>query len=288
MLQNYQIEKIKRCPICKSSKRNLKFVKDLDGITSYIYKCSKCNLVYNGIKLKNRNSKVLNAKFSEGKKDIVNFKRWERLQNNKLSKIEKFLKKTPKKDHLKVLEVGCGLGALLSAAKKRGWQEYGIEPFVKSYKLAKKKKLNVVNKLLKDTKYPPNYFDLIIALEVIEHFDNPLEEFKQMKRVLNEEGVIVVQTVNVDSIKFKIKKSKSRYIYYDHLCYYSPKTMKNILDKLGMKIVKSLPDEIDFFKRMHWCRTTKEKLKWAMFYVIRAMVLNKPILGSMTLYIQKK
>ena len=282
------IEKIKICPICQSSKRKLKFTKKRDGITSYIYKCLRCDFVYNGIKLKDRNSEVLDDKFSEGKKDIVEFKRWERLQNNKLSKIEKFLKKTPKKDNLKVLEVGCGPGALLSAAKKRGWQEYGIEPFVKSYKLAKKKKLNVANKLLKDTKYPPNYFDLIIAIEVIEHFDNPLEEFKQMKRILKEDGVIIVQTANVDSIKFKIKKSKSHYIYYDHLCYYSPKTMKNMLNKLDMKIVKSLPDEIDFFQRMKWCRTTKEKLKWVMFYVARIMVLNKPILGSMTLYIEKK
>jgi len=283
-----QIKQIKKCPLCKSIQRELKFTSIRDGIPSYIYKCKKCDLVYNGIMLQNKNSSLLDDKFSEGKKEINEFNRWERLQNHKLFKIEQFIKKSPKKETLRILEIGCGPGALLSAAKKRGWKEYGIEPFVKSYTLAKDKGLNVHNGFLKDKNYPDNYFDLIISIEVVEHFEDQVNEFKEISRVLKEDGLIVIQTANIDGIKFKIKKSKSPYLYYDHLCYFSPKTLTKILDKFNLNIVKSFPDEINLKNRLIWCKTFYSKFRWVIFYIIRAIFLNKPILGSMTLYIQHK
>ena len=108
-----------------------------------------------------------------------------------------------------------------------------------------------------------------------------------MKRVLKDDGVIIIQTGNVDSLFSKFQKDKWMYYYYDHLCYFSPKTLTKLLEKVDMHIDKIFPDEVSWSARMKWCNNLKEKLSWTLFYFIRLLTLKRPILGSMTAYIEK-
>jgi len=270
---------IQKCPLCNSQNKILLCTPEKDNIKSQIQKCLACDFIYNGIKLENKNSELLYDKFVYDEKD---YQRWKTLYINKIKNIEKITKKKGN-----ILDLGCGPGQLLAAAKESGWNEFGIEPFVNTYKFAKSKGLNVKNCLLKDTKFPDKYFDIIIAIEVIEHFINPVEEFKEMKRVLKDDGVVIIQTGNVDSLFSKFRKDKWMYYYYDHLCYFSPKTLTKLLEKVDMHIDKIFPDEVSWSARMKWCNNLKEKLSWTLFYFIRLLTLKRPILGSMTAYIEK-
>jgi 2-polyprenyl-3-methyl-5-hydroxy-6-metoxy-1,4-benzoquinol methylase len=279
--------KVKECPMCRSRDRKLMYTPIRDSIKSYIYDCNNCGFRYNGIKLIDKNLKILDSKFITGYTKKNKFSRVEELYNHKLSKIENYMNKSPKNNKLRILDLGCGVGVMLSAAMKRGWKGCGVDPSISCCEVARSKGLTVESKTLTEIGYKNNYFDLITAIEVIEHFEDPVKEFTEMRRTLKKDGLIVIQTANVGSLNFIVKGGKAPYYYYDHLCYYSMKTIKMMLKKLNLKIVRAIPDEISLKHRIKSCNNLTQKIKWTMFYAMRALFLNKPYLCSMTLYIKK-
>ena len=122
-----------------------------------------------------------------------------RVTDPRYLKILKILK------HRKVgslLEIGCGDGEFLMVAKKNGWDVTGVEISKKAAKRARKKGLNVMahdanNKL----PFKNNFFDMIVAGEVIEHTFDDMKFLNECHRVLKKNGVLVFTTPNLLSLK---------------------------------------------------------------------------------------
>jgi len=73
-----------------------------------------------------------------------------------------------------------------------------------------------------------NSFDTIIAGELIEHLSKPVKFFKESKRVLKSEGIIIITTPNKNSLLNKIFKS---YFTKSHKYLFDTKTIKSIISK---------------------------------------------------------
>lgn len=275
------IKKVVHCPVCSSKKRKLMFTTSRNNILSEIYECLGCGLVHNGIQLQDKEeSSYLSKNFLE------KYSQKHKKQYAYALEYMKILKN--KVNGEKMLDVGCGAGVFMEAAKRIGFNTIGIEPFKPSAKIARQKKLKVINNFLSKTNFSPKKFDLILAIEVIEHFSNPVKEFRIMSRLLKKDGLIVLQTANQNSLASLIKGKKRNYYYYDHLCYFSPKTLDYALDKVGLKIVKKYAGIVPYFKHLKSCSNFKEILKTSKIHFCRLFVFNKPILSSMTLFIRKK
>jgi 2-polyprenyl-3-methyl-5-hydroxy-6-metoxy-1,4-benzoquinol methylase len=275
------IQEVINCPVCSSIKRKLMFTSSRNNIISKIYRCHACGLVYNGIKLRDKEeSAYLSKNF------LQNYSKIYKKQYAYALEYMKILKNKVKGE--KMLDVGCGTGIFMEAAERIGFKTIGTEPFKPSVKIARQKKLKVVNKILSKTKFSKKKFDLILAIEVIEHFSNPVKEFRIMSRLLKKDGLIILQTSNQSSLTSLIKGKKRNYYYYDHLCYFSPKTLNYALDKVGLKIVKKYAGIVPYFKHLKSCSNFKEMLKISKIHFYRLFVFNKPILSSMTLFIRKK
>jgi len=91
-----------------------------------------------------------------------------------------------------------------------------------------------------------NSFDLVTSIEVIEHFTDPLEEFKVMKSLLKPGGQILASTGSKDSHIWSssetcnIAESLNYLIPYrprngGHICFYAMKTVEKLAEILGMK-----------------------------------------------------
>jgi SAM-dependent methyltransferase len=274
------IKNVVKCPVCSSKKRKLMFTTERNNITSEIYKCLGCGLVHNGIRLKDKEeSEYLSKNFLE------NYKNTHKKQYAYALEYMKILKNKVKRKRM--LDVGCGTGIFMQAAERIGFRTVGIEPFKPSAKIAKQKKLKVVNKFLSKANFSQK-FDLILAVEVIEHFSSPVKEFRKMSWLLRKDGLIVLQTANQRSLASLIMGKKRNYYYYDHLCYFSPKTLNYALDKAGLKITKKYAGIVPYFKHLKHCSNFKEMLKISKIHFCRLFVFNKPILSSMTLFIRKK
>lgn len=101
---------------------------------------------------------------------------------------------------LRFLDIGCNRGFLLAAGVERGADVYGIElvaelmlPFCNTYPQLRDRifsdKLSQVAPQL-----PDGVFDLVSAIDVIEHFENPASDLREIHRLLREDGILVVQT----------------------------------------------------------------------------------------------
>ncbi|HYV91960.1 MAG TPA: class I SAM-dependent methyltransferase [Chitinophagales bacterium] len=128
-----------------------------------------------------------------------------------------------------LIDVGCGIGYFLEVAKERGWNVYGTEFTDDAVRICRDKGIMMHQGKLDPENYEPHSFDVVISIEVIEHINNPLEETRNFKSILRTGGCIYLTTPNFNALSRIILKEKWNVLAYpEHLCYYSPKTIRRL------------------------------------------------------------
>jgi ubiquinone/menaquinone biosynthesis C-methylase UbiE len=106
----------------------------------------------------------------------------------------------------KILDVGCGTAHLTQWIREKGFNVYGIEPSDEMYQYAKLNFPDIEIKQAISSKipYPDNYFDLIVAFEVLRYLDKAenRKSFHEFHRVLKSNGQFFITQVNRFSTDF--------------------------------------------------------------------------------------
>lgn len=101
----------------------------------------------------------------------------------------------------KILDVGCGTAHLTNWIKEKGFDVYGIEPSNVMYNYAKSNfpEIEIKQAISSEIPYPDNYFDLIVAFEVLRYLDKTenRKTFKEFHRVLKIDGKFFITQVNL-------------------------------------------------------------------------------------------
>ncbi len=101
----------------------------------------------------------------------------------------------------RLLDVGCSYGAFLEMACGRGWQAHGVELSPKSSRYAVEERgFEVFTGTLEEAGYPENHFSAVTLWDVIEHLCRPVETLKETWRILEPGGVLVLFTINQQSL----------------------------------------------------------------------------------------
>jgi len=170
----------------------------------------------------------------------------------------------------KVLDVGAGMGAFLSYAKKTNkWQCFGTETSQYAVEFAKREfdiALSVGQ--LEDLGYPEKSFDVLTFWHVLEHLPYPSRAIKEAGRILKENGFLFIAVPNdswlgrrhffknafkkaINRLPLKKKlKLKKMYPEIDeegnkHLFYFTPPTLTKLLEKYGFRIRRRSVDYDD-------------------------------------------
>lgn len=242
----------KKCKICDSSKIKLKYVvEDYD-----IFKCNNCSVVFLDFHKDFDISKLYSSDYYLEREEYY-LKNYivDPSCNIKSPHIDDFREGLNIIESLKprgrLLDVGCGMGLFLFMAKQRGWDVFGVD--VSDYATDFTKKSFGINCFVGDLKkasFPDKYFDVITLWDVIEHFENPIDELEEIRRILSDDGIILFDTPNAESLmrliahwlykitggifKYPIKKLYHQF----HIFYFSMKTLKILLDKSGFEIIE--------------------------------------------------
>ena len=106
------------------------------------------------------------------------------------------------------MDIGCGDGnfTVLMAKSLRAKEVYGVDISEKGVEMAKRKGVKAFKVDVDEENLPfnDNYFDVVTALEVIEHLFDPDHFLEEVYRVLKPNCIFVLSTPNLASIHNRI------------------------------------------------------------------------------------
>ena len=141
--------------------------------------------------------------------------------------------KTEIKPHHKILDVGCGNGALKQLFPQNTL--VGIDKLAASIKLALKAGYNQAHKVDIDTKKLPfknRSFDVVVCSHVLEHLFQPLFATEEMYRVLKPKGFLFVSVPT--------RKNKKYDDDYTHVRPFTQHSLETLLKDAGFEKLKFL------------------------------------------------
>lgn len=150
------------------------------------------------------------------------------------------------KKNLKILDVGCSYGYLTWVLNCMGHQTFGIDitkqaigfatgTFGQTFYYAD------TREFLKE--FPQQKFDLVVAIEVIEHLSQPMDFIQDCAELLNKKGNILITTPNKDFNQFfedrkEINKDKIWMMEEPpiHFAIYGKQSMEYIAKENNLKV----------------------------------------------------
>jgi SAM-dependent methyltransferase len=88
---------------------------------------------------------------------------------------------------IKILDVGCGTGANLEMLAQFGAAE-GVDVSDDALEFCRQKGLKVQKGLAEEMPFADKSFDIVTALDVVEHLDDDIAGLKEMNRVMADDG----------------------------------------------------------------------------------------------------
>ena len=138
-----------------------------------------------------------------------------------------------------VLDIGCFNGALLQFLGA-GWERFGVEPSAPAAQMARSRGVNVLGATIDDVPRELS-FDVIVAIDVVEHIADPLPFFRAVARHLRPRGAFIVQTGDLDAWTWRLEGSRYWYCSLpEHVSFYNRKAMTELAARTGMKSVGHL------------------------------------------------
>ncbi len=125
--------------------------------------------------------------------EIYSYKR--RPKSDYPNLLAKYLaKKFLKKVNGKLLDVGCGRGDMLRAFKEINFEVYGIDLSKEAIEMCHPINVQNINLENENFNYSEKNFDVIFSKSLIEHLDNPINFMTSCKKLLSEDGSLIVMT----------------------------------------------------------------------------------------------
>jgi len=227
-----------KCQICSGEKVN--FIKK-EGQWDVV-ECRTCSFVYitplpDEQFLRHYYQKYLPA-------DEVRITQWQEMMSDIFQRSLDVIENRCNHQKGALLDIGCGYGFFLDAARQRNWQVFGVEPCEHARAYAKSKSIEVGTANLFDRKYNDATFDVITLFYVLEHLPEPLRYLKEVNRILKPGGLLLARVPHTTPLVKVLKILNIQNQLYDvpsHLSDFSPRTIALALEKTGFYDVHTFP-----------------------------------------------
>jgi 2-polyprenyl-6-hydroxyphenyl methylase / 3-demethylubiquinone-9 3-methyltransferase len=166
-------------------------------------------------------------------------------------------------NHAKVLDVGCGGGLLTNRLAEKGFDVAGIDLSESSLEAAKKydvsKKVNYVLASAYQLPFPDHEFDVVCAMDILEHVEEPQQLIMEASRVLKKGGFFFFHTFNrnilsyllvIKGVDWFIPNAPKNMHVYD--LFIKPDELKQLCINANLPIITMLGFEPNLFDKRFW------------------------------------
>jgi SAM-dependent methyltransferase len=139
----------------------------------------------------------------------------------------------------RLLDVGCGTGLFLEAARRAGWEVRGTETSEDSIGYASRfTAAPIFQGKLADLNDHSTY-DALTYWDVLEHLPDPRAELELARGRLDERGVIGISLPSVRGLKARLQRNGWRYYApsMGHLSHFTPRTLSMLLSQAGFQVI---------------------------------------------------
>lgn len=166
------------------------------------------------------------------------FNVWQRMEKNHWwYKARRFLVKKLVKGG-NILEIGCGVGSLISALAGKNRKVIGIDPSKPAIKMAKQKikEMNLKGVFIvvgrgEMISFSDDFFDSIICTDVLEHVKEDLSLLIELRRVLKKDGIALISVPALQKLWGKQDDEQHHYRRYSMI------ELEYLLEKANFKII---------------------------------------------------
>ena len=228
------------CPVCGSGDSKLYFEKDYFRFVQ----CEKCSMVY----LNPRPSTEAAYDFYNSLWTTIYFE-MKFLGSSDTVKIDNLANQANidlierhypalKSGKGNLLEIGIGGGYFLRTAKQAGYNVWGIDVGNESIEqVAAEFGGQVKNCDLFSAGFESRQFNLVYMRDVFEHVPNPKPMLDEINRISKEDATLYIEVPNIEGLIYKIVGKRHVCVFgFEHLNYWSPKTLTHILDEAGYDV----------------------------------------------------
>jgi 2-polyprenyl-3-methyl-5-hydroxy-6-metoxy-1,4-benzoquinol methylase len=243
------------CPVCKGNHLKEVFVVEDFSITHekfHVVECSDCELRFTD----NAPDEAVMGRYyqsavyvshSNTKKGIIN-RLYHIARSFTLESKRAFVQKATGKAVGMHLDVGSGTGTFVHVMEKAGWSTIGLEPDEAARETAAK--------LYKADVFPADHlfslpagtYNAITMWHVLEHVHRLDEYIAQLKKLLAPGGKLIIAVPNYTSAD--AQHYGTHWAAYDvprHLYHFAPKSMRALMERHGLTVIKTQPMWLDSF-----------------------------------------
>jgi len=204
-----------------------------------IVKCKNCGLVYVNPRpeyLKDEVEKIYSKEYFDDmqKRDFSAASRWEWFYKW----IDRY------KREGKILDIGCATGDFLKTARDKGWDVYGVEASKIAVEIAKEKYgLDVINQNFEEAGFENNFFDVIVAGDILEHVDDPKGFLLKIHKILKPGGILCIAVPDFDGFHYQAGvlisrfNHKNYFVLPHHIYFFNFNSLSRYFKQLNFKMI---------------------------------------------------
>ncbi len=136
----------------------------------------------------------------------------------------------------RLLDIGCAGGHLLHVARRRGFIVMGVD--ISPYAAAQAKRsfgVDVFAGSLGQADFEGASFDVVTALEVIEHLIDPVEWLREIHRILKPGGLVLLSTPNGGCAGKFGERWRGFTTSFEHLTFFDESTLNKALAMVSLE-----------------------------------------------------
>lgn len=266
------------CPSCGNSSFAHVFTATDFSVTGEqfpVVECTNCGLLLTqDVPSENEISRYYRAEHyishSDTSKGIIN-KIYHQVRGITIRRKRDLIRRHTKQTNGSILDIGSGTGSFLEVMRAANWQITGIEPDETARGNSKSARGIDARSPDEMKEIPSATFDAITMWHVLEHVHQLSEELSIIRRLLKDDGVLMIAVPNHTS--YDASHYDSYWAAWDvprHLYHFSPQSMAALLSRHGFQISHIKPMWFDSF----YISMLSEKYKTGRSNIFRAVMIG--------------